>query len=204
MTMIHMKPMDALQRLKEGNRKFVSGSTEHPTVDNIRLKQLDEEGQTDHAFATVVTCSDSRVVPEIIFDCGLGDLFVIRNAGNACLGEESLCSIEFGLTNVKTQLLLVMGHSSCGAITSALGYCQGLDLSALPNTGKYAAKLAGVLPFTAESTENEIEPAAQKNVLDTITRLRHNIPCIREKENDGSLIVAGAYYTLSTGRVSWL
>ena len=106
-------PEQALQKLKDGNRRFVAGKAQNPHADAARLKLAASQNQGDHALATVITCSDSRVPPEILFDAGVMDLFVIRVAGNVVQTDEA-GSIEYGLAHVYTPVLVVLGHTQCG------------------------------------------------------------------------------------------
>lgn len=112
---------DALLKLKEGHARFLS-ETLNPRTSNSEDRRKLSEGQ--HPFAVVLCCSDSRVVPEIIFDCQLGELFVIRNAGNV-VDEDVLGSVEYAVEHLGCPLVVVMGHSSCGAVTAT---CEGGEL----------------------------------------------------------------------------
>ncbi len=114
----------ALERLKEGNARFVSGKAIHPNTDLARLIQAGKENQADHAYATIISCSDSRVPVERIFDAGIMDLFIIRVAGNVVDTDEA-GSIEYGLAHVKTPLFVVLGHTQCGAVTAVTEAIQG-------------------------------------------------------------------------------
>ena len=110
-----ISPQQAMERLREGNARFQSAKSIHPDLGPARLRQTAEEGQ--HPFATILTCSDSRVPPELVFDQGVGDIFVVRVAGNVC-GEDEAGTIEYGADHLKTPLLVVLGHSRCGAVTA--------------------------------------------------------------------------------------
>ncbi len=199
-----MERYKALERLKKGNDNFARGCSKHPLPDLNRLKQLEEEGQTGHAFATIITCSDSRVTPELIFDCGLGDLFVIRTAGNACFSKESLASIEYGITTVETPLLVVMGHGCCGAVITAMQHKQGADFSHLPAIHDLIGKLADDLPEAHDMSLENITAAIHSNIFRSIERIHDVLTCARKYEEEGRLLVLPAYYCISTGRVSWL
>ena len=107
----------ALALLKEGNARFAAGNAKRPDADMARIKLADAESQGKYAYATVISCSDSRVPVELIFDAGIMDIFVIRVAGNVCDSDE-IGSIEYGLAHVKTPVLVVMGHTKCGAVTA--------------------------------------------------------------------------------------
>ena len=105
-----------------GNIRFVEGKSQHPHTDSARLIQAGKENQANHAYATVITCSDSRVPVERIFDAGIMDTFVIRVAGNVIDTDEA-GSIEYGLAHVNTPVLVVLGHTQCGAILATLEHC---------------------------------------------------------------------------------
>ena len=117
-------PDEVITMLKEGNQRFVTGKSAHPHSDSARLIQAGKEDQGNHAYATVISCSDSRVPVERIFDAGIMDIFVIRVAGNVVDVDEA-GSIEYGLAHVKTPVLVVLGHTQCGAVTAVTGAVQG-------------------------------------------------------------------------------
>src|SRR6266545_5016526 len=108
-------PAETISKLKEGNGRYTSGNLQHPGQTAERRTEL---AKTQHPFATIVSCSDSRVPPEIVFDQGLGDLFIVRVAGKV-LNDEGLGSIEYSVDHLGTRLILVLGHQSCGAVKAA-------------------------------------------------------------------------------------
>src|SRR5947207_5042367 len=108
-------PAEAISKLKEGNGRYTSGNLQHPGQTTERRTEL---AKTQHPFAGIVSCSDSRVPPEIVFDQGLGDLFVVRVAGNV-INDEGLGSVEYTVDHLGTRLILVLGHQSCGAVKAA-------------------------------------------------------------------------------------
>ena len=110
-------PTEPLGRLQYGNELFAKGVLQTPKVDEMTRYQLETEGQ--HPFAVVVSCSDSRVPPELVFNQGLGDLFVVRVAGNI-VNEENLASIEYAVEHLKAPLIVVLGHTHCGAVKAAV------------------------------------------------------------------------------------
>src|SRR6266705_4213447 len=109
-------PAEAISKLKEGNGRYTSGNLQHPGQTTERRTEL---AKTQHPFASIVSCSDSRVPPEIVFDQGLGDLFIVRVAGNV-INDEGLGSIEYSVDHLGTRLILVLGHQSCGAVDAAM------------------------------------------------------------------------------------
>ncbi|MBE0665669.1 MAG: carbonic anhydrase, partial [Candidatus Aminicenantes bacterium] len=116
-------PDKAIAILKEGNVRFVSGKATHPHTGAERLAQAGKESQADHAYATVISCSDSRVPVELLFDAGIMDIFVVRVAGNVMDVDEA-GSIEYGLVHVNTPVLVVLGHTQCGAVTAVTQVVQ--------------------------------------------------------------------------------
>src|SRR5206468_8535851 len=108
-------PAEAISKLKEGNGRYTSGNLQHPGQTTERRNEL---AKTQHPFAAIVSCSDSRVPPEIVFDQGLGDLFIVRVAGNV-INDEGLGSVEYTVDHLGTRLILVLGHQSCGAVKAA-------------------------------------------------------------------------------------
>ncbi|MBU1229519.1 MAG: carbonic anhydrase [Proteobacteria bacterium] len=192
---------EALQLLKDGNARFVSGQSTHSRRDADRRAETVKGGQ--HPFATIVGCSDSREPLEIIFDQGIGDIFVIRVAGNVA-GPDELASVEYGVGHLNTPVLLVLGHTSCGAVTAAV----------------QNAKVHGNLPFLI----NQIKPAVAKakawnpaasgeellgksikaNVWQTMENMFRKSVEVREFVEKGKLLVIGAIYDLDSGQVNWL
>lgn len=117
-------PDEAIAILKAGNERFVSGKATQPHTDPARLALAGTENQGDHAYATVITCSDSRVPVEILFDAGVMDIFVIRVAGNV-LDVDEIGTAEYGLAHVNTPVFVVLGHAQCGAVTAVTSVVQG-------------------------------------------------------------------------------
>lgn len=183
----------ALFRLLQGNAAFIDQQV-HPAPTADEISRLDDEGQ--HPWAVVVTCSDSRVPPELVFDCGLGDLFVIRTAGHV-LTEVELGSVEYAVTQLGVQLLVVLGHSHCGAVAAAL--------SGKRVTGALGRLLEDLLPSVEEAEGNwppDVWAAKAEcaHIHRCARRLREN-PVLAEVEG---LLVAEAKYNTHTGRVSLL
>ena len=175
----------ALDQLKEGNARFVSGALT-PKNDYAALREKLCAGQ--HPFAVVLCCSDSRVAPEIIFDQKLGDLFVIRNAGNI-VDEEVLGSIEYAVEHLGSPLVVVMGHASCGAVTATY---QGGDLPG------HIADLAKRIKPSIETgcciDDNSRRHAQRMAQLIEEDEIVHHV---------GAKVVA-AFYDLQSGKVEWL
>ena len=140
--------MTALERLIAGNKTYVD---ENPQGDVVRFqrKELVEKGQ--HPYAVIVACSDSRVPPEIIFSCGLGELFVIRVAGNV-IGEDELASISYAMNHLHAELVLVLGHTHCGAVGATLKGCDEAELK--PLVDKIAEAICDEKDEVAASAKN--------------------------------------------------
>lgn len=184
----------ALRKLLAGNNRFVSQKANNP---NQSIDRLNELGKEQKPFATILGCSDSRVPLEVIFDQGLGDLFVIRVAGNVVTPSE-LASIEYGVSILQTKVLLVLGHSQCGAVKAALtgGHLIG-QLNTLTDL---------IQPAIARSIKqpgNAIDNGVRENVLLQTERLRKT-PIVAQLLDEKRLQLAGGYFDLKTGEVSIL
>jgi len=192
---------EALRLLKEGNGRYVDGKLRHPHQDRARRALTAAQGQ--HPLAAVLTCSDSRVPAEIIFDQGIGDLFVVRVAGNVAAMDE-IGSIEYAVDHLAAPVVLVLGHSQCGAVTAVVD-----DAKLPPNI---AALIEPIKPALEKA--RQANPQAAKDVLlkATITdnvwqamedMLRQS-SILREKVKAGQAQVVGALYDLDSGQVQWL
>jgi len=184
----------ALQWLLEGNRRFVEGRPRHD-YENQRRRMMLTEGQ--HPFGVILGCADSRVPPELIFDFGLGDLFVIRVAGNVVADDEA-GSIEYAIAHLDVPLILVLGHEGCGAVTAALGMVEG-----------EAKELEGLLRMIQPAlvdidpslpSERRIHLGVEANVRQSVNRLLE-IAEREQRPEDERVLVVGAVYELDTGRV---
>ncbi len=185
----------ALNSLVEGNKRFVEGSSVRPHQDLQRIKEV-SLGQKP--FAIIVGCSDSRVPSEIIFDQGLGDLFIVRTAGQVS-SFASWGSIEFGNAILGAKLIVVMGHSKCGAVAAA---CKLPDVPGhivtLINAIKPAAQLAKT------QAGDEVENAVKINVALQVQQLQNMEPVLTKAIRSGELKIVGAVYNLETGNVEFL
>ncbi len=202
-------PAEVLETLKQGNDRFVAGESQHPHTDSARLEQAAKEDQGDHAIATVLTCSDSRVPVEYIFDAGVMDLFVVRVAGNVVRTDEA-GSIEYGLAHVHTPVLVVLGHTQCGAVTAVTQALQGhghvLEHNIPPLIGPIKPAVETAMKEYPELAESgKIVPyAIEQNVWTSVKDLFLRSPATRELVKSGKALVTGAIYDVSTGKVSWL
>ena len=187
---------DAWAKLKEGNLRFVAGIREERDYPGRRVNLT--AGQ--HPFATIITCSDSRVPPELLFDQGLGDVFVIRDAGNLVDGFE-LGSIEYGVEHCHTPLLVVLGHSSCGAVTAAVqGGAEG-------NIGCIMEEIEPALETAKGTGKNGtelIEETVNENIKLVIKNILNRSSVTKGLVDDGKLTIVGAKYFLDTGEVELL
>jgi len=188
-------PDSALAELKDGNAHHAAHRYKHPHENAARLRQL-ASGQ--HPHAEVLSCADSRVPPEILFDQGLGDLFVVRVAGNV-VSDTELGSLEYGAEHLHVPLLIVLGHQRCGAVTAAVegGEVPG-HISALTELLRPAVEKTRGMPG------DRVENAVRANVEMVVKQLRTSGPVLEKLVSRGELKVVGAIYSLDTGQVTWL
>ncbi len=201
-------PDKVIEILKEGNARFVNGKTLHPHIDKQRIIQAGKENQGDHAYATVITCSDSRVPVELLFDAGIMDIFVIRIAGNVCDVDEA-GSIEYGLAHVNTPVLVVLGHTQCGAVTAVTNAVHGhghpleRNIPPLVDNIEPAVKRA-IHKNPSVHGKNVIPYAIEENVWQSIEDLFMKSPACRNIVKEGKAKVVGAIYDVGTGKIKWL
>lgn len=199
-----LSAIDALERLREGNRRFVDNEPAHRIGAEARRREV-ADGQ--QPFAIILGCSDSRVPAEIIFDQTVGDLFVIRVAGN--IAEPSqIGSIEFAAAQFGTRLVVVLGHSKCGAIEATIREMQGSSTSPSRNIGAIVNFIRPSLePLLQQEQGGDtaaiMEQAVRANVGASVNRLRHGSGIIEELERDDGLLIVGAEYSLETGLVDF-
>lgn len=188
-------PASVLTELKTGNAHHVRHQYQHPHETLARQREL-VGGQ--HPHAEILSCADSRVPPEIIFDQGLGDLFVVRVAGNVATDTE-IGSLEYGASHLHIPLLVVLGHESCGAVTAAV---QGGD-----NEGHITGLISLIKPAVDRSRGMPGDPianAVRSNVQMVVQQLRSSTPVLAELVTHGKLKIVGGVYSLETGEVTWL
>jgi carbonic anhydrase len=196
-----LSPQQVRDKLSEGNARYVAGKSEHANADAARREETATSGQ--HPMVTVLSCSDSRVPVELIFDQGIGDVFVVRVAGNMCNGDEA-GSIEYGVDHVGTPLLVVMGHTDCGAVKAAATHAElhGHVMPLVANLHPVIARLEKEHP---DLHGIELVPAAvEANVRASIDNLLKMSPIVEERVKAGKLKVVGAIYDLKSGKVRWL
>jgi len=197
---------DALARLREGNRRFVNGASDIESAINRARRAALVDGQSP--FAIVLACSDSRVPVELVFDQGLGDLFVIRVAGNI-VAPSQVGSVEFAAKAFGTRLVVVLGHTRCGAVVATLEdlSSEAKDLS--PNLRVIVERVRdAVAPVHAKHhgdlSNDVVREAVIANVRASAEALRHGSPLLEELIGAGELAVVGAKYSISTGEVEFL
>jgi carbonic anhydrase len=189
--------LSPLQKLEEGNKRFASGKPVHPDETLERLREL-KGGQ--HPFAVVVSCSDSRVPAELVFDQGLGDIFSIRTAGNV-MGDYELGSIEYAVEHLDCKLIIVMGHQSCGAVKAFID-----------SKGHYehADHIKQIVEYIQNEQEEKdlikdgklsIEHAVNANVEHGVAFLKMAEPILKESYDEKKVIIIGAVYDIETGKV---
>jgi len=215
---LKLDPEQALQRLRDGNRRFVSGNAKRFSEEEVELRQELASGQAPDAV--VLTCADSRVPPSLVFDHGLGDLFVVRIAGNV-VTPEVLGSVEFAVESLGASLVLVLGHTGCGAVTAAV------DLLG-PETPEVSANLLSITDrirpaaeravaeaahgrvggegssLTGEERDGAIRRAIRLNVTKAMEDLLAGSPILRERNEGDGLMIVGAEYRLEDGAVDFL
>jgi carbonic anhydrase len=190
------KSNEALQKLMDGNKRFVSGSLAQK---DLGAKKREELSKGQKPFATVLTCSDSRVAPELLFDQGLGDVFIIRVAGNI-VDPIALGSIEYAAEHLNCPLLIILGHSKCGAVTATLeakGEPEG-------NIGAIVKKImpAAVAAKKKGGTKDEIlETAIKENVKNVYADVMKNSSIINHLVKEGKLMIVGGEYNITTGKI---
>jgi carbonic anhydrase len=191
-----ISPAEAISKLKEGNGRYTSGNLQHPGQTAERRTEL---AKTQHPFAAIVSCSDSRVPPEIVFDQGLGDLFVVRVAGNV-INDEGLGSIEYTVDHLGTRLILVLGHQSCGAVKAARETIAAKGKA----PGHIESLVTAIKPAVEATAKDDLETTIKANVKNVVQALRSSTPILKAEVDSGKIQVVGGYYSLDTGAVTFL
>jgi carbonic anhydrase len=188
----------SLEKLRAGNRRFVNGSRLFPNQSPAHRQAL-ATGQ--HPFAAILGCADSRVPPETIFDEGLGDLFTVRVAGNI-VDNASLGSLEYAVQHLDVPLVVVLGHSGCGAVQAAMAGGQ--------QPGRIATLVTAIQPAlrglikSGETLDQALTNAVRSNIALVVGQLRAATPILAPSIQKGTIMVVGAYYDLGTGVVEFL
>lgn len=192
----------AKQLLVEGNARFVSGQALVDDISAVKREDLVKNGQ--HPFATILSCSDSRVPPELLFDQGLGDIFIVRTAGEV-LDPVAEGSVEYGLEHLKTPLLVVMGHSKCGAVKATVetvesnGKMEG-------NIGEILKKVKPAVEQAkkAGATGDELFTKAEDDNIELVMAGLMQNPIVKELVEQKKLTIVGAKYHVDSGEVTWV
>ncbi|MEM7182706.1 MAG: carbonic anhydrase [Spirochaetota bacterium] len=181
-----------LQLLLDGNIRYTEGHLSHPHESQARRMTL---SKSQHPFAVIITCADSRVVPEIMFDQGIGDLFVIRVAGNI-IDEAVLGSIEYAVEHLSVKLIMVLGHERCGAVTAALtGKKDTSNILFIANHIKPAIERA------KRKAGNLLDNSVRENVIESVELVKKDQNIIADAFKHGDIRVVGARYDLDDGKV---
>lgn len=197
-----MTPEQALARMTSGNADFLAGKTRHSELDNARRLEI---ARSQSPFAVLVGCSDSRVPPELLFGAGLGELFIVRNAGNT-VDSVALGSIEYGALVLGAPLIVVLGHERCGAVAAAVSVVE--DNATYP--GSIGKMVEGIIPAALKARsfglkgEDLLDAAVRENVKRTVERLRTNETLFVEPQKQGKLKIVGARYDLDDGSVEFI
>jgi carbonic anhydrase len=196
---------EALTRLREGNRRFVTAQTATPALSNAARRVALVAGQ--EPFAIILGCSDSRVPAELVFDQGFGDLFVIRVAGNV-VAPSQIGSVEFAASRFGTRLVVVLGHSQCGAVIATLEELQGQPSSQSKNlrsiVDRVRPSVESLLSGGREADPDALVRAAVRaNVRASVNHLRHGSELLERLIQETGLAVVGAEYSLETGVVEF-
>ena len=199
MTHPTLTPHDALEQLRDGNRAFLEDRPLRPTLDRQSRLAL-AAGQ--RPFAAYLSCSDSRVPPELLFGRGLGELFIVRNAGNT-LDTAAMGSLEFAVSELGVSLIVVMGHEGCGAVSAAVSVVE--NNTRFP--GSIGKMIEPIIPAVLESNHHcggGLEAAVRQNVRRVVRELRQEAsPTLLRPQAAGTVEVVGAYYALGSGMVDF-
>ena len=187
-------PDDAIQALVDGNARFATNAPQVRNTADIELLWTSGIDQKQEPFASVLGCADSRLAPEIIFDQFVGDIFVVREAGNIAVSPTNLGSLEYGQAVLKSKVLVVLGHSDCGAVNAAY-------TNAEPG-GNIQSIVDAIKPVIVGATS--LEDAITRNVRAVKDRIRKDSAMLREAEQSNDFAIVGAYYDITTAVVRFL
>ena len=188
---------DALSRLLSENKRFVAGKSNEPTGSAL-IERRHALAKEQKPFAVVVSCSDSRVPPELVFDVGLGDIFVVRTAGEV-VDEVGLGSIEYAVEHLGTHLIVVLGHQHCGAVSAAVA--GATETGDIPNVLR---AISPAIEETKGQSGDPIENAIRANARDIAKHIQSAGPIIAPRVQSGEVKIVAAYYSLDTGQVELL
>ncbi|MFI3304879.1 MAG: carbonic anhydrase [Rikenellaceae bacterium] len=192
-------PLQAIDALKSGNARYVAGESINPNADQERR---DETLNSQSPYAAVVACSDSRVPVELLFDQGIGDLFVIRTAGNSVAGDVVMGSVDYAIDHLNVPLVVVLGHQNCGGVTSVISVSH--DHEEHHHNGSIGAMLAALAPSVEPyiGHPDMLDEAIHVNAAAQVDAIE-SVDYIREKIEAGELKVVSAYYNIGDGKVTF-
>ncbi|HET8859367.1 carbonic anhydrase family protein [Marivirga sp.] len=193
-----LSPKEALTLLEEGNKRFINNST----ADRDLLKQVNETSHGQYPFAVVLSCIDSRVPAEIVFDQGVGDIFSARIAGNF-VNEDILGSLEFACKAAGSKLIVVLGHTSCGAVKGACDHVELGNLTGMLKKLKPAIDAVSTDGERSSKNAEYVQKVADKNVELTIQQIKEKSPVLKEMLDDGTIGIAGGMYDVTSGKVKF-
>ncbi len=188
-------PEAAIERSKEGNKRFV----DNEATERDLLSQAGQTSGGQFPFAALLSCIDSRVPAELVFDQGIGDVFNVRVAGNI-VNEDVLGSLEYSCKVAGSKVVVVLGHTKCGAVTAACKHVELGNITHLLRKIQPAVSIA----MKGEATPDAIEKVALKNVELSIDRIRDESPILSEMEDNGDIKIVGAIYDVGSGTVCFL
>jgi len=201
-TQAAITPESAITLLKEGNQRFI----ENKKADRNLLEQVGDTVSGQYPFATILSCIDSRVSAELIFDQGVGDIFSARVAGNI-VNEDILGSIEFACKLAGTKVIVILGHTACGAVKGACDDAKLGNLTTLLHKIKPAVKAVNEPSDASSRTSKNIDfvnDVSRKNVQLTIEDTRSLSPVLKEMEDNGEIKIVGAMYDIKNGKVTFM
>ncbi|MBK6541005.1 MAG: carbonic anhydrase [Flavobacteriales bacterium] len=193
-----LTPAKALEILIEGNKRFVNNLKSNRDL----LSQVNETSEGQHPFAIILSCIDSRTSAELVFDQGLGDIFSVRIAGN-CVNEDILGSMEFACKFAGAKLIVVLGHTRCGAIKGACDDVRIGNLTALLNKIRPAVDDTHVTGERKSTNSEFVEAVAHRNVQLAVEQITERSPVLKEMHADGSIGIVGGIYDVTTGSVKF-
>ncbi|MFC1514080.1 carbonic anhydrase [candidate division KSB1 bacterium] len=180
--------LNIFKSLLQGNERFINDTPAHPKQNSERRKEISE---AQYPIATVLTCSDSRITPELIFDVGLGELFVIRVAGNI-IDDSVMGSIEYSVEHLKVSLVIVQGHQDCGAVKAAIYSIN--EKGSIPGILKS-------IKIPADQNDDIVHQTMINNVNNVVRELKNSEPILKKYADIGKLDIIGTYYDLESGKV---
>lgn len=191
-TQSKLTSQDVLTQLKDGNARFLAGNN----TDRNYKEQVNITSGGQAPMAVVLSCIDSRVPVETVFDLGIGDIFSARVAGNI-VNEDMLGSMEYACKVAGSKLILVLGHSKCGAVTSA---CQGVELG---NITPLLAKVKPAIEKSNYASHQDVEKVSKQNVLESIEQIKAKSEILADMDKNGEIEIVGGMYDVATGKVEF-